>query len=153
MKYLIIDGSNLVRKIYGFDAQMAKKDHYRADTGNSSLFVSIFKRFLKRCPKLAAFYNRVNTVVELHFDGKPRDIYEAGAGRLSCVCSGYVSSDEKILERIAGLPRGERRQVLVVTFDKPLANQVRGLSAHVIDPNRIIEKVKEYGLDFYSYAG
>lgn len=152
MKHLLIDGSNLVRRIYGFDIGAAKKDHYRADTAKSALFVSIFRRFLKRCPKLAAFYGRVNASAEVYFDGKPRDIYETGAGRLTCVCSGYISSDERILDRIAALPRSERRQVLLVTFDRNLAAQARGLSAHVINPDRVIAKVREYGLDFYAYV-
>lgn len=152
MKYLLIDGSNLVRKIYGFDPLEAKKDHYQADTAKSALFVSIFKRFLKRCPKLSAFYNRANSAVEVYFDGKPRDIYNFGAGALLCVCSGRRTSDEQILARIAAMSPLDRRQVLLLTFDRNLAAQARGLSAHAINPARIIEKIRQLGLDLYAYV-
>ena len=152
MKYMIIDGSNLVRRIYGFDAEEAKKEGYRTDAANSALFVSIFKRFLKRCPKLSTFCNKSNNFVEVYFDGKPRDIYSSWAGAVVCLCSGRKTSDEQILARIAGMSPLDRRQVLLLTFDRNLAAQARGLSAHTINPAKIIEKISQFGLDLYAYV-
>lgn len=152
MKYMIIDGSNLVRKIYGFDAEEARKEGYRTDAANSALFVSIFKRFLKRCPKLSVFCNKANGFVEVYFDGKPRDIYSSGSGALVCLCSGRKTSDEQILDRIAALSPLARRQVLLLTFDRKLAAQARGLAAHTINPALIIDKISQFGLDLYAYV-
>ncbi|KAF0125879.1 MAG: hypothetical protein FD189_1300 [Elusimicrobia bacterium] len=152
MKYLVIDGSNLVRKIYGFSPVEARKERYRGDTANSSAFVSVLKRFIKRCPKFTKFNSRLNSAVEVHFDGKPRDIFEAGVGKLTCICSGYSSSDDMIIRRISALPSRDRRQVLLLTFDRELAANARKLSAHVINPDSLIEMVERHGLSLHSFA-
>lgn len=152
MKYLLIDGSNLVREIYGFNREEAKKEGYRTDTANSSLFVSIFKRFMKRCRRLTVFCNRGDSFVEIYFDGKPRNILSTQSGALACICSGARTSDERILDRITGLSGSARRQVLLLTFDRALASQSRGLGAHVIDPAGIIAKIEQAGLNLHAYA-
>lgn len=152
MKYLIIDGSNLVREIYGFNNREARKEKYQSDTANSAIFISVLKRFLKRCPKFKALWTSANSFIEVYFDGKPRDIASSLGGAMACICSGYSSSDEKILERIECMPGSDRRKVLLLTFDRNLAAQARGLSAHAINPHKVIEKIRQFGLDLYMYA-
>ena len=120
IKYLIVDGSNVARELYGYDREMGGSERRALDNRNSKRLLSL----------MAAFHSRLAIPeIKVYFDGtaRPQEITPRNLPIcISMEFSAGTQADELIVAEARYLAH-MNAEVAVVTDDRELQYRVRQL--------------------------
>ncbi|HAH32908.1 MAG TPA: hypothetical protein DCL44_11410 [Elusimicrobia bacterium] len=127
IKYLIVDGSNAAREIFGFGRDIWGNERRVLDNQHSKSLLSV----------LAAFPKRLGIPeIKVYFDGtvRPHEICPRNLPMSVRLEFGAGTAADELIVREAGALVNSAGGIAVVTNDRDLGNRVKGLGVFKVLP-------------------
>jgi predicted RNA-binding protein with PIN domain len=136
MKYLIVDGSNVARELYGYNRELRTRERLKKDNQHSKTLLKL----------MAAFQRRLGIPqIRVYFDGTVRP-QAIGYNKLPIsICVEFscgVKADELIVREAMRAPDA-REDIAVATDDRELQRRIMRLGICAILPVSAFEPMAQ----------
>jgi predicted RNA-binding protein with PIN domain len=147
MQTIIIDGSNVVRQIMGYERGLKWKYLREVDNKRSTYFLHCLTRW--------AYRSQFGDLVRVFFDGAYRAITPRRQRHtLGVEFAVGQSADNLIVREVQALAdSGRCEKITVVTADRMLGEIVAAIGAAVMSPEDLEAAISRAGLDLHRFDG